>query len=78
MGAFPRAILNIHPALLPAFGGKGFFGQRVHEEVIRSGARWAAGVAVDSSEEFVLLRLTGPPPPPPLIHSGVAIPHLVF
>lgn len=40
VSAFPRAILNVHPALLPAFGGKGFFGMRVHEAVIRSGARW--------------------------------------
>ena len=32
------AILNIHPALLPAFGGKGMYGQRVHEAVLRSGA----------------------------------------
>jgi phosphoribosylglycinamide formyltransferase len=36
---FPRAILNIHPALLPSFGGKGFYGMKVHEAVIRSGAR---------------------------------------
>jgi phosphoribosylglycinamide formyltransferase-1 len=32
-------VLNIHPALLPAFGGKGFFGERVHKAVIESGAR---------------------------------------
>jgi phosphoribosylglycinamide formyltransferase 1 len=32
-------ILNIHPALLPAFGGKGMYGNRVHEAVLRSGAR---------------------------------------
>lgn len=36
---YPRAILNIHPALLPAFGGKGYYGAKVHEAVIRSGAR---------------------------------------
>jgi formyltetrahydrofolate-dependent phosphoribosylglycinamide formyltransferase len=32
--AFPGRILNIHPALLPKFGGKGMFGQHVHEAVI--------------------------------------------
>lgn len=32
-------VLNIHPALLPEFGGKGFYGHRVHEAVIRSGAK---------------------------------------
>ncbi|MGA3013644.1 MAG: phosphoribosylglycinamide formyltransferase [Bacteroidales bacterium] len=31
---FPDKILNIHPALLPAYGGKGMFGMRVHEAVI--------------------------------------------
>jgi phosphoribosylglycinamide formyltransferase-1 len=32
--AFPNAIVNIHPALLPKFGGKGMYGNRVHEAVI--------------------------------------------
>lgn len=32
--AFPNAILNIHPALLPKYGGKGMFGSKVHEAVI--------------------------------------------
>lgn len=34
LNAFPDKILNIHPALLPAYGGKGMFGMRVHEAVI--------------------------------------------
>jgi phosphoribosylglycinamide formyltransferase 1 len=32
-------IINIHPALLPDFGGKGMYGSRVHEAVLASGAR---------------------------------------
>lgn len=32
-------VINIHPSLLPAFGGRGFYGMRVHEAVIASGAR---------------------------------------
>ncbi|MEM3852258.1 MAG: phosphoribosylglycinamide formyltransferase [Methanomassiliicoccales archaeon] len=36
---FSGRILNIHPSLLPAFGGKGMYGDRVHEAVLRSGAR---------------------------------------
>ena len=32
-------ILNVHPALLPAFGGKGMYGRRVHQAVLASGAR---------------------------------------
>ena len=36
--AYAGRILNIHPALLPAFGGEGMYGARVHEAVIASGA----------------------------------------
>ncbi|CAL9181851.1 unnamed protein product [Musa hybrid cultivar] len=39
--AFPRSILNIHPSLLPSFGGKGFYGLKVHKAVIASGARYS-------------------------------------
>jgi phosphoribosylglycinamide formyltransferase 1 len=38
-------IMNIHPALLPAFGGEGMYGARVHEAVIASGAE-ETGVSV--------------------------------
>ena len=34
--AFPNKIINIHPALLPKFGGKGMYGDRVHASVIDS------------------------------------------
>lgn len=43
--AYSGRIINIHPALLPAFGGKGMYGAHVHEAVIRSGAR-ESGVTV--------------------------------
>jgi len=36
--AYAGRIINIHPALLPAFGGKGMYGMRVHEAVKASGA----------------------------------------
>lgn len=36
---FAGRMMNIHPALLPAFGGKGMYGERVHEAVLASGAR---------------------------------------
>lgn len=39
--AFPNRILNIHPALLPAFGGKGMYGHHVHDAVIASGAKYS-------------------------------------
>lgn len=37
LSAFPNSIINIHPALLPKYGGKGFYGMVVHEAVIGSG-----------------------------------------
>lgn len=41
LDAYPHRILNIHPALLPSFGGKGMYGHHVHEAVIRSGAKFS-------------------------------------
>jgi len=35
--AFPDRIINIHPALLPKFGGKGMYGHFVHEAVVAAG-----------------------------------------
>ncbi len=37
--AFLGRIINIHPALLPSFGGKGMYGSRVHEAVLSAGVR---------------------------------------
>jgi phosphoribosylglycinamide formyltransferase-1 len=37
--AFPNRILNVHPALLPSFGGKGMFGMRVHQAVLEYGCK---------------------------------------
>jgi phosphoribosylglycinamide formyltransferase-1 len=36
---YRHRILNIHPALLPAFGGKGLYGHRVHEAVLENGCK---------------------------------------
>jgi phosphoribosylglycinamide formyltransferase-1 len=36
---FKNRVLNIHPALLPAFGGKGMYGHHVHEAVLANGAK---------------------------------------
>jgi len=43
-------ILNVHPSLLPAFGGPGMYGQRVHHAVIDAGVR-VSGVTVHSVDE---------------------------
>ena len=37
--SYPESIINIHPSLLPSYGGKGMYGQRVHEAVIAAGDR---------------------------------------
>ena len=39
--SYPFKMINLHPSLLPAFGGKGFYGGKVHEAVIKSGARFS-------------------------------------
>lgn len=43
-------MVNIHPALLPSFGGAGMYGERVHEAVLASGAR-VTGVTVHFVDE---------------------------
>lgn len=37
--AFPNKMMNVHPALIPSFCGKGFYGLRVHEAVLASGVK---------------------------------------
>jgi phosphoribosylglycinamide formyltransferase-1 len=39
IASFEDRIVNVHPALLPAFGGKGYYGLRVHEAVLSYGAK---------------------------------------
>ncbi|MCX6241729.1 MAG: phosphoribosylglycinamide formyltransferase [Bacteroidetes bacterium] len=43
--AYPGRIVNIHPALLPEYGGKGMYGERVHEAVIKAGER-ESGISI--------------------------------
>ncbi|MBI5493732.1 MAG: bifunctional phosphoribosylaminoimidazolecarboxamide formyltransferase/IMP cyclohydrolase [Deltaproteobacteria bacterium] len=50
LDAFPQRVLNVHPALLPAFGGKGMYGAHVHEAVLQSGAR-VSGATVHFVDE---------------------------
>lgn len=49
--AFPQRIINIHPALLPAYGGKGMFGMKVHEAVIAAGEK-QSGITIHHVNEL--------------------------
>ncbi len=49
---FPGRILNIHPALLPKFGGAGMYGRRVHEAVLAAGEKESGCTVHVVDEEF--------------------------
>lgn len=48
--SFTNRIVNIHPALLPAFGGKGYYGMNVHRAVFEYGAR-VSGITIHLVDE---------------------------
>jgi phosphoribosylglycinamide formyltransferase-1 len=48
--AYPGKIINIHPALLPKYGGKGMYGAHVHESVIKSGEK-ESGITIHYVDE---------------------------
>ena len=49
---FKGRMINIHPALLPDFGGSGMYGQRVHQAVLASGAKESGATVHFVDEEF--------------------------
>lgn len=49
---FRWRLINIHPALLPAFGGDGMYGRRVHEAVLASGAALSGATVHYVDEEY--------------------------
>lgn len=50
VSAFPNRIINIHPSLIPAFCGTGYYGLKVHEKVLERGAR-VSGATVHFVDE---------------------------
>jgi len=50
IAVFPNRILNIHPALLPFYGGKGMYGKAVHEAVVAAGER-ESGITIHYVDE---------------------------
>lgn len=84
--AFDGRILNIHPALLPAFGGAGMYGAKVHSAVIASGAT-TTGVTVhlvnndfDSGPIIAQWRVSVKPndTPESLAHRVLAVEHQLY
>ena len=57
-------VMNIHPALLPAFGGKGFYGDRVHQAVLDYGCKVSGCTVHFASNEYdkgpIILQKTVP------------------
>jgi len=49
--SYDRRIINIHPALLPKYGGKGMYGSKVHEAVIQNGES-ESGITIHYVNEF--------------------------
>ena len=49
---YPNRIMNIHPSLLPKFGGKGFYGSRVHKAVLEAGEKESGCTIHIVTEEF--------------------------
>ena len=52
VGRYRGRIVNIHPALLPAFGGKGMYGMRVHEAVLASGSTVSGATVHHVDEQY--------------------------
>lgn len=67
LGRYRNRVLNIHPGLLPAFGGEGMYGRRVHEAVIAAGVT-ESGATIHAVDEIydhgpMIERRTVPVPP---------------
>lgn len=52
MAEYPSRVVNVHPALLPAFGGPGMYGDRVHKAVLLAGARVSGATVHYVDEEY--------------------------
>jgi formyltetrahydrofolate-dependent phosphoribosylglycinamide formyltransferase len=61
---FDNRVMNIHPALLPSFGGKGYYGLRVHQAVLDAGCK-VSGASVHFADNIydhgpIILQKTAP------------------
>ena len=84
--AYPNRIINVHPALLPAFGGKGMYGHHVHEAVIASGTKYSgATVHLVTPETDVgpivlqgIVEVTDQDTPEKLAEKVLKVEHRIF
>lgn len=51
-GRYEGRVLNVHPALIPAFSGKGFYGHHVHEAVLEKGVKITGATVHFCSDEY--------------------------
>lgn len=83
---FRQRMTNIHPALLPAFGGRGMYGMNVHRAVIDYGARWSGATVhlVDETYDTGPIVLQEPVPvypddtPETLAERVLAVEHRLY
>ena len=63
-GRYAGRVLNVHPALIPAFSGKGFYGHHVHEAVLEAGVKLTGATVHFASDDYdegpILLQATVP------------------
>lgn len=83
---FRNRMLNVHPALLPSFGGKGMYGPRVHRAVLDSGAKVSGPTVHFVEEEYDTGRIVAQWPVPVLAGDSpetlaarvLAIEHMLY
>jgi phosphoribosylglycinamide formyltransferase-1 len=51
-GRYAGRVINVHPALIPAFSGRGFYGHRVHEAVLESGVKLTGATVHFADDEY--------------------------
>ncbi|MDX1530163.1 MAG: phosphoribosylglycinamide formyltransferase [Rhodothermales bacterium] len=83
---YRNRMLNVHPALLPAFGGPGYYGRRVHAAALEHGVRWSGATVhlVDEAYDRGPIVLQEPVPveqddtPETLAARVLAVEHRLF
>jgi formyltetrahydrofolate-dependent phosphoribosylglycinamide formyltransferase len=70
-GRYEGCTINVHPALIPAFCGKGFYGRRVHEAVLASGVKLTGATVHFSDDEYDHGQIIAQEAVPVLEHDDV-------